>query len=233
MDPLAEDYYPLSPYNYVANNPLKYIDPNGMSFDEWDLNKKGETVKHIENKTEDSFHIVDDNGDRIEGKSISFEYRTITDTNQPNVRIKYKDGTIEDKTLTLFSVKGDENAKRLFEFMANPYNTSVEWTHAKIGSSGSQNNIIGSSNDFSSTAAGHYLRLTNYTLKEVNHNHPSGKYYPSDGDRDGASKYKESNLNVKLNIYTHPGKYSEYNEKGTLDFSNLNMPGVTIISPKK
>jgi|GEM_PF-137281 len=29
IDPLAEKYYTLSPYAYVANNPLKYIDPNG------------------------------------------------------------------------------------------------------------------------------------------------------------------------------------------------------------
>ncbi len=29
MDPLAEKYYPISPYAYVANNPLIFIDPDG------------------------------------------------------------------------------------------------------------------------------------------------------------------------------------------------------------
>ncbi len=30
IDPLAELYYPISTYTYVANNPLRFIDPNGM-----------------------------------------------------------------------------------------------------------------------------------------------------------------------------------------------------------
>ena len=36
MDPLAEKYYNISPYAYVGNNPLKYIDPTGMSYSEFD-----------------------------------------------------------------------------------------------------------------------------------------------------------------------------------------------------
>lgn len=31
-DPLAEKYYPVSPYAYCANNPIKFVDPNGMDY---------------------------------------------------------------------------------------------------------------------------------------------------------------------------------------------------------
>lgn len=35
VDPHAENYYSWSPYAYVGNNPLKYIDPTGMFYDDY------------------------------------------------------------------------------------------------------------------------------------------------------------------------------------------------------
>lgn len=38
VDPLAEKYYSISSYVYVANNPVKYIDPNGKWIESaWDV----------------------------------------------------------------------------------------------------------------------------------------------------------------------------------------------------
>lgn len=33
MDPLSEKYYSISPYVYVMNNPMKFVDPTGMVID--------------------------------------------------------------------------------------------------------------------------------------------------------------------------------------------------------
>ncbi|MDH6310482.1 RHS repeat-associated protein [Dysgonomonas sp. PFB1-18] len=47
VDPLAEKYYSWSPYAYVMNNPLKYIDPTGMAPDSIQTdyrNNKGEML---------------------------------------------------------------------------------------------------------------------------------------------------------------------------------------------
>jgi RHS repeat-associated protein len=78
-DPHAENYYSWSPYSWVANNPMKYIDPNGMDW--WTTSdaaeiervlaalKSGETVNsqefgdqwtRVEEVSENDYAIFDD-----------------------------------------------------------------------------------------------------------------------------------------------------------------------------
>ena len=35
MDPLAEKYYSISPYAWCGNNPVKFVDPDGMYYYDW------------------------------------------------------------------------------------------------------------------------------------------------------------------------------------------------------
>ena len=35
MDPLLEKYYDISPYVYCANNPVRFIDPTGMIWEDF------------------------------------------------------------------------------------------------------------------------------------------------------------------------------------------------------
>lgn len=116
--------------------------------------------------------------------------------------------------MTLFEVSGDENATQLFEFFADPTNTGVEWTDAKIGYEDPGRNVVGTSHREEFTAVGGYLRDYNYTLRSVSHNHPSGIAGPSPGDLRGAALYHDRNPNTILKIYTHPGNYVVYNRFG-------------------
>lgn len=237
MDQLAEKYAWMSSFAYVGNNPIRFIDPDGR--DVWEINNKGEIINRIEDKTQDAFFMVakdadgnyqrtqttDADGNTID-IGISFEYGTVTAVRTPTVNVQGRDGSITPTKLTTFEMKGDNNATQLFEFMSNPgTTTNVEWSHAKVGTERDGRNIVGSSHSQSSTAVGHYLRRTNYTLREVNHNHPSGIGRPSGvvnadgtrtGDLNGAKSYHERNRNTILNIYTHPGQYFRYNQNGLI-----------------
>jgi RHS repeat-associated protein len=54
-DPHAENYYSLSPYSWVGNNPMKYIDPTGM--DSINVNNST-TVNYIERNAESTVSTI-------------------------------------------------------------------------------------------------------------------------------------------------------------------------------
>jgi hypothetical protein len=62
VDRLAEKYYNMSPYNFVANNPILYVDPNGDSIAVREVNQGGIAgYKDVVNKGSGGFYNADVN----------------------------------------------------------------------------------------------------------------------------------------------------------------------------
>jgi RHS repeat-associated protein len=222
IDPLAEKYYSISPYAWCGNNPENAIDPDGM--DIWEVNNKGEIVNRIKDKTQDAFYMVAKDAD---GK-YQRTYATDKEGNKTFNTISFEYGTIESQkkiklnsteSFDVYKVRGDENGTKLFEFMGEHVSGSgslVEVSQIKTGIEGDKGlNFISTSHQERKESGQSQLfvgQLYTYTIREMNHTHPTN-LNPSglDGDEgfsNSVTTYlKKYGLNVPtFNIYHVPTK---------------------------
>ena len=92
MDPLAEKYYSISPYAYCANNPVKYVDPDGMDLYRYD-DETGTMI--LVEKTDDDFDQI--GKFKYDKKTDSYTLRTNRKGEAKTRMDKIEKGILKDK----------------------------------------------------------------------------------------------------------------------------------------
>jgi hypothetical protein len=141
IDPLAEMYQPMSTYHMAGNNPIFYVDSNGMNYDDYGVDQNG-NVSLIQ-KTEDNFDRLyaaksDASGNAV--KDVNGNAQKVTEgvgkENKNYVKVDKSspsDGTLisqlsgkDSSGLSHGTTNNFTDARKVFQFAAD--NSRVEWS---------------------------------------------------------------------------------------------------------
>ena len=237
-DPLTEKYPQFSPYAHCAGNPLRYVDRDGM--DVWEINHRGEIVQRTEDTTQDASHMVDKNGNRINGKELSFPYGSISNSYSAQTN-----DSGQFQSFDVYELTRDKNGTKLFEFLSD--NTSVEWCHIKATDKANKNVNFLTTTHLGNAEYGQAALLngklnSGYQVREINHNHPNGTNYPSGLDGEATTDISSSKNvvvhygdKVSFNIYLSDRKeYIQYSPQSTFyDFPISPVQLKEVVVPYK
>jgi hypothetical protein len=192
VDPLAEMYQPMSTYHMSGNNPIRFVDSNGMNFDDYKLNQDG-TVDLLQKKPEDksdTLYATDKNGsvDKSKGsvtvKKDTPESGSIISDLSTNRKDEF--GYTNGPELRIATTSNRTDALDVFQFAA--LNSTNEWSIASNTSDGKTQYALGTR--LHPTLSPNYLAFDKlgFSSKTMNwdmhsHGHEDGTNGPSSGDK--------------------------------------------------
>jgi RHS repeat-associated protein len=98
IDPLAEKYYSVSPYVYCMNNPLRYIDPNGMEFTEAAWKQVNRLIDDINKRQQNNTETIAKKQAQIDAGGLS---------NKKVVKFQKQIDKLNNNTSELEDVRGE------------------------------------------------------------------------------------------------------------------------------
>ena len=109
VDPLSEKYYSISPYVYVANNPLKFIDPDGRT------QVIGQNGEILWDDGKNDGNIYRYSGDQELNKNMSFE--DISTATGENGLKQLTEGILLPGTKNMYGAKWVASGEELVEYI--------------------------------------------------------------------------------------------------------------------
>ena len=140
VDPLAEKYYGMTPYNYTGNNPVLFIDQDGITSESIHLDKYGNVLKNVNDGDNNVYVHYNAKTEANIDKNYSKE-----NTSADGIRIGEIGGVLDINQIYSNLLEKDvKEAKKIF----NPY-TFVKYVenHGKWDLKNNKNTIYGLAND--------------------------------------------------------------------------------------
>jgi RHS repeat-associated protein len=135
IDPLSENYNQWSPYNYVLNNPTKFIDPNGK--DVYDPN--GQWIRKNDRKNDNAAYVLYGDGTVMNLGISDKDFRKIAAVAYGETR------TDESKKEKFGIVSTISNANAISKRKKNLVTTAEEISYADNGKNPRYNSFIATS----------------------------------------------------------------------------------------